>query len=173
MNQPEIYPANLPGWARRSPAVAAMLNPALIAAILVAATEEYVRLRDESLPAAHAFLIPPLVLHRATREELPRSVTSHWPKWVADHPVLVAGFPARAVALREYVREGLRFAVRYGALSIDVVGGLTPAHSPAPSRRPSAQGDVRQVIAASQRVGRWLTKLDLPATAFALLGVRP
>jgi len=95
MSQPEIYPPNLPPWDRRSPAVAAMLNPALIAAILITATAEYVRLRNESLPAAHAFLIPPLVLHRATREELPRSVTSHWPKWVADHPVLVAGFPAR------------------------------------------------------------------------------
>ena len=82
-------------------------------------------------------------------------------------------YPARAVALREYVREGLRFALRYGALSIDPEGGLLPAHNPVAPRRPSAQGDLRQVIAASQRVGRWLTKLDLPATAFALLGVRP
>jgi Family of unknown function (DUF6521) len=150
-----------------------MLNPALIAVVLAAAAREYVGRRDESLPTAYAFLIVPLVLHRDTREQLPRSVTSHWANWASDNPVLIAGFPARAIALREHVREGLRFALRHGVLSIDDVGGLAPAHGKTIVPTTTAAGDIRELVSAAQRVGRWLTKLDLPATAFALLGVRP
>jgi len=150
-----------------------MLNPALIAAVLAAAAREYAVRRDESLPAAYAFLIVPLVLHRDTRENLPRSVASHWANWASDNPVLIAGFPARAVALREHVREGLRFGLRHGVLTVDDFGGLVPADAKTAVPTTTANGDIRELVIAAQRVGRWLTKLELPATAFALLGVRP
>jgi hypothetical protein len=173
MSEPDTDSYALSAWGLRSPTVAAMLNPALIAAVLTVAAREYVGRRSESLPSPYAFLIAPLVLHRDTREELPRSATSHWANWASDNPVLIAGFPARAVALREHVREGLRFGLRHGVLSIDGIGGLVPVDGETIVPAKTADGDIRDLVVAAQRVGRWLTKLDLPATAFALLGVRP
>jgi hypothetical protein len=150
-----------------------MLNPALIASVLVIAVQEYSERRKDPLLAAHAFLIVPLVLHRDTRERLPIRSSSHWTKWVSDNPVLIAGFPARALALREHVREGLRFGLRYGVLSLDGFGGLVLGQTSATIPGRTAEGDIRDLLTGAQRVGRWLTKLELPATAFALLGMRP
>lgn len=172
MTEPDPGSSGIPSWTQRSPVVAAMLNPALLAAISAAATEEYTRLRGQAMPSGYVYLIAPLVLHRDTRDALPRSTNSHWSKWVSDHALIVAGFPARAVALKANVREGLRFALRHEALAVDMDGGLRGGLG-AEARRASTQGDIRDLIAAAGRVGRWLTKLDQPATAFALLGVRP
>src|SRR5882672_11493265 len=115
--------AELASWFQRSRAVRAMLNPALLAAILAAATEEYARLSRKPMPAAYAFLIVPLVLHRETRESLPPTNRSHWSTWVGNNPLLVVGFPSRAIAMRDHVREGLRLALRSGTLAIDESGG--------------------------------------------------
>lgn len=173
MSQPVIDPHRLATWEDRSPSLAAMLNPALITAVLAIAAQEYAGRRDDHLPTAYAFLILPLVLHRGTRERLPRTIASHWANWVSDNPVLMAGFPARAIELREHVREGLRFGLRHGILAVDEVGGLVAVDDPVVVPPKTSRGDFRELMVASQRLGRWLTKLDRPATAFALLGVRP
>src|SRR5258705_13710809 len=96
-------------WSARSPAVATMLNPALLAAVAAAAAEEYERAADDPMPWALSFLVAPLVLHRATREALPKSTRSHLSTWVTNNPILRAGFPQRAQSLTGPVREGLRF----------------------------------------------------------------
>lgn len=154
-------------WSERTPAVADLLNPALLAAVIAAAASEYERRDGGPMPFELAFLVAPLVLHRATRAELPARVDSHLSKWVTTHEVLAAGFGARAKALVEPVREGLRFGLRNGTLELDgtfMTGKLR-------SRRPAQIGDVAEVMAKAGFVGRWFTQLESPATAFALLGV--
>jgi hypothetical protein len=64
-------------WIDRPPIVAAMLNPALIAAILATAANGYHKESDRALPWPLAFVIVPLVLHRGTREALPTSTRTH------------------------------------------------------------------------------------------------
>jgi hypothetical protein len=158
-------------WADRSPVVAAMLNPALLATVTAAAAEEYTRASDDAMPWALAFLVAPLALHRDTRQALPKRTTSHWARWVSDNPVLMAGFPARARSLTGPTREGIRFGLAQGALV--VVDGGSLRGGLARAARPARVGDIAEVIRASGFVGKWLTKLDQPATAFALLGVTP
>lgn len=53
-------------WTERSPAVAAMLNPALLAVVGGAAAEEYTRLSGEPMHYAFPYLVAPLVLHHDT-----------------------------------------------------------------------------------------------------------
>lgn len=155
----------------RSPVAAAMLNPALLTAIIAAAAEEHARATGEPMPAGFAFLIAPLVLHRDTREALPKRTNSHWATWLSSNPVLQAGFPLRARSLVEPVRDGLRFGVANGVLSITPQGAIMGELAPAARR--ATVGDMASVTSAAGFVGRWLTRLDRPATAFALLGVAP
>src|SRR4051794_39322715 len=105
-------------WQDRSPVMAAMLNPALLAVVTAIAAEEYERADGDAMPWPLAFLVAPLVLHRDTREALPRSTRSHLSTWIADHPSLRAGVPPRARSLAGPVREGVRFGVTNGALEI-------------------------------------------------------
>lgn len=151
---------------------AVMLNPALFAALAAAAAEEYQRRSGHYMPWYMSFLVAPLVLHRSTREVLPRDTRTHMANWVNSHAVIIAGFPARARELVGPVQEGIRFGLRHEVFEIDQDGGLRGALSE--SARPErASGDLSALIRAAGLVGRWLTKLDQPATAFALLGVTP
>jgi hypothetical protein len=158
-------------WAERSPVVAAMLNPALLATIIAAAAAEYERADGDPMPWPLAFLVAPLVLHRGTRDALPRSTRSHLATWVSNHPTLRAGLPARARSLTDPVREGLRFGLKIGVLTV-VGDGRIRGSLPATSR-PSDVGDLRAIVRSAGLVGKWFAKVDQPATSFALLGVAP
>jgi hypothetical protein len=155
------------GWSERIPAVADLLNPALIAAVIAEASIEYERRDGNPMPFELAFLVVPLVLHRDTRTSLPIRVDSHLAKWVTTHEVLAAGFGARAKVLVEPVQEGIRFGLRIGAIDLDGgnIGGQLR------SRRPAKVGDVGEIVKKAGFVGRWFTQIESSATAFALLGV--
>lgn len=154
-------------WSERTPAVADLLNPALLAAVTAAAASEYERRCGDPMPLELSFLVAPLVLHRPTRTELPKRYDSHLARWVTTHEVLAAGFGERARALVQPVREGLRFGLRTGSLEVQGTG--ISGHLL--SRRPANVGDVAEVMAKAGFVGRWFTQLESPATAYALLGV--
>jgi hypothetical protein len=156
------------GWEQRTSAVADMLNPALLAAITAGAASEYQRRAQEPMPFPLAFITPPLVLHYDTRRVLPSRVDSHLSKWVVDHPAIVVGFGARARALVDPVREGIRFGLRTRALTLEE-GALVGRTRGTPARL----GDVRDIMAKAGFTGRWFTQSDSPATVFALLGVEP
>jgi len=153
-------------WADRSHVEATLLNPALLAVLLASAAREFEQ-QSEPMSWSLAFLVPPLVLHRPSREALPRDTRTHLSTWISRQPVLRAGFPQRASAMAPFVREGLRFGLRHGALAIS--GGRIQGASlgsPPP-------GDLRILVRSAGLVGRWLAKTDQPSTAFALFGVRP
>ena len=154
-------------WSERTPAVADLLNPALIATVIATAASQYESRGGSPMPFELSFLAVPLVLHRDTRIALPVRIDSHLAKWVTTHEVLAAGFGARAKALVEPVREGMRLGLRYGAIEFD--GGNITGHLR--SRTPAAIGDIGEIVRKAGFVGRWFTQIESSATAFALLGV--
>jgi hypothetical protein len=119
------------------------------------------------MPWPLAFLIPPLVLHRPTREALPRDTRTHLSTWIRRQPLLRAGFPDRAAAMVPLTREGIRLGLRAGVLTRD--GSTLIGHL---DNEPP-EGELRQLARHAALVGRWLAKTDQPSTIFALLGVAP
>jgi hypothetical protein len=153
-------------WADRSRIESTLLNPALLAVIMAEAAREYeLHARPMSWPLA--FLVPPLVLHRPTRDALPRDTRTHLATWISRRPVLRAGFPDRAAAMAPLVREAVRFGLRHGLLS------ASAGHIRAVATLRPAAGELHTLIASAGLVGRWLAKSDQPSTVFALFGVRP
>lgn len=154
-------------WRERPQVEATMLNPALLAVLLASAAHDYEKAKEkERMPWPLGFLVLPLALHRPTRIELPKNTRTHLSTWIRRHPLLRAGFPARAAAMVPLTREGIRFGLRVGVLDIDgstIRGDET--NQPA--------GELGQLIRAAALVGRWLATTDQPSTAFALLGVAP
>lgn len=154
-------------WLLRPRVEASLLNPALIGLSIAHAATGYRRDAQATMPWPMVFLIPPIVLHRPTRDELPANTRTHFATWVTHHPQLVAGFPRRALVMAEPTREGVRLALRTRQLTIvDArVASSQLAHPPA--------GELRQLLRTATLVGRWFARLDQPSTAFALLGVAP
>jgi hypothetical protein len=154
-------------WTDRPQVAAALLNPALIATLESVAAHEYDRAGTQAMSWPLAFLVAPLVLHRPTRQALPRDTRTHLATWVSRNSLLRAGFPARARSLTPVVREGLRFGLRHGVLSAEsgfIRGSLRPD---------TAEGQLGELLRAAGLVGRWLAKTNQPSTAFALLGIAP
>jgi ABC-three component (ABC-3C) system Middle Component 3 len=153
-------------WAERPRVKATLLNPALVAVLLAAAARDY-ETEAAGMPWPLAFLVPPLILHRPTRDALPRNTRTHLSTWIRRHPLLRAGFPNRAAAMVPITREGIRFGLRAGVLARH--GAALTGHLAA---EPPA-GELRQLVRRAALVGRWLAKTDQPSTVFALLGVAP
>jgi Family of unknown function (DUF6521) len=144
-----------------------LLNPALIGLTAAYAAAGYLADRSRPMPWPAAFLIPPLVLHRPTRSDLPSDARTHFASWVSRHPSIVAGFPRRAAVMAEPTREGLRVVLRAGRIELSQ-GAIRPLGLANPP-----QGELGQLLRTSRLVGRLLARLDQPSTAFALLGVSP
>jgi hypothetical protein len=160
-------------WAERSRTQAVMLNPALLAALTANAALQYHTEGERAMPWGYTFIVAPLVLHRGTRESLPRNIRTNLNTWVAEHPVEHAGFARRAVALREFVQEGLRFGLRNSMLAVDEEGGLIASLASGKGHTLARDSDAQQLVARAGFVGRWLTKIEQPATVFVVLGVAP
>lgn len=153
-------------WPDRSQVRAAYLNPALVAGVLAAAAHGHESAAQRPMAWPMAFLVGPLVLHRPTRQALPKTTATHLSAWTSRNTLLRAGFPARAKALTPTVQEGLRFGLRHGLLTVD--GGTL--HGTLGSTK---DNELTALLNTSRLVGRWLAKTDQPATAFAILGVEP
>ncbi|MFJ6900567.1 three component ABC system middle component [Streptomyces hokutonensis] len=156
-------------WAERPPLGAAMYNPALIACLLCAAAGAYKRHTPAGMPLALSFVIVPLALHRGSRDAFPATTSTHLSKWVERHPVVRTGFPDRAQALVDSVRQGLRFALRHRILELHEDALLPSAALPA---KAAEYPELDDILRIGRLLGRWLAKDDT-ATVFALLGVAP
>lgn len=143
-----------------------MLNPSVVAVILGRSAFGFARESRSDMPWALSFVVAPLVLHRGTRAALPSRVSTHLPAWVSREPAVRAGFPLRAASLVGPVRAGLRFGLRHDMLSLN--GALLGATQ---MRPPADEPELVELMTKATFVGRWLSKLERPSTAFALFGV--
>ncbi|MFB8125106.1 three component ABC system middle component [Streptomyces bacillaris] len=157
----------MPSHAQRPQAFAAFLNPALVGSVQAAIAQEYELKRGRAMVWPLALVLPVLVLHRSTREALPSSIRTHLPTWAGRHPALLAGFGARVNSTLPVLREGLRFALRYGLIQVEA--GAVHA-MPFSTRR--AEGELQEMLKAARLVGKWAATVDQPSTLLALLGVR-
>lgn len=146
-----------------------MLNPALMALVTAAAANEYERAAGGPMPWPLAYLVAPMVLHSGTRAALPGNTRTHLASWLTANPVIHAGFARRAQGLSDVVREGVRFGLVHSVLVVDDQGRVSGTVN-ARSARGTETGEL---IRKAGFVGKWLTKVDQPATAFVLLGVTP
>ena len=160
-------------WSERSRTQAVMLNPALLATITANAADQYQTTSGNAMPWTYSFIVAPLVLHRGTRDALPRTTRTNLNAWVAEHPVEHAGLARRALSLRDSVREGIRFGLRTGMLQVDREGGWLASLASGKGHTLERDSEVQQIVARAGFVGKWLTKIEQPATVFVVVGVTP
>jgi Family of unknown function (DUF6521) len=148
----------------------ALLNPAFIGAVLLAAAADYRNTGGTSMPFELAFLVPPLVLHQETRELLPKSTTARLSGWVGGHPVVAAEFPSRAQSMVPIVREALRYVLAGGSARLEHGRLASPSRWARGDERFS--GEAATVMKKAAFIGRWFATSGTSATLFGLLGVR-
>lgn len=162
-------------WTSRSPEERALLNPSYFSVILWHAATGHRTEANASLPFDTAFLVLPLVLHRETRDALPKSVVTSLPVWLDENPLVRARLAERARALVPYTKEALMFGGTRGLLSF-TRDGVTAERALKPnitSELKRSNDEIRSCVKKADFVGRWFARTGNAATVMSLLGVRP
>jgi len=162
-------------WNDRSREERTLLNPGYCANLLWHATRGHASFAGAALAFEEAFLVLPLVLHRRTREELPRDTRTSLATWLEGDALARGRIASRAQLLAEFTKEALVFGGVHGFLSI--IGGQVLGADPwRKAVRKSLRGssdEVRETAKKAEFVGRWFAHAGAAATVLALIGVRP
>lgn len=162
-------------WEERTREEKALLNPGFCSMLLWHAADGFMAAAGRNMSLEECFLILPLVLHRTTRESLPRSIRTSMAVWLDENPLARTHIVSRAQKLVPYTREALLFGGLHGFLQCNpssVLADLDWAHSVRLSLAQSSD-EVRNCARKSIFVGKWLASTGDPSTVLALLGVCP
>lgn len=157
-----------------TPETLRLLNPAFLATVIGHAADGYVEHRDQGLPFAMAFIIPPLVLHKDTRVVLPKMITSKLPDWALKNSAELAFLPDHTRELQAAVRSAIVIGVHFDIIKFDEKARMRAGSQLNPK---SAQKELKQsveieeIMKKSHFLGRWLSVSGNQPTVFSILGV--
>lgn len=162
-------------WTQRTREEAHLLNPAFCCATVTSACAGYVESSDQGLPFPFAFMVLPIILHKHTRESLPRNVRTSMPAWLHDHAEVRIGFYERLMALRMHTREALHYGLAFNWIAIGDEGSI---HCIIPTTLvnravPLLEGDARECVARARFLGKWFGAAASIETTMAFWGIRP
>lgn len=106
-------------WDKRPIEIANLLNPPFCSVLLNDYISSFQEDIPEGMPYALSFLVLPIVLHKSTRELLPRSIRTKLHVWLQEKPQVRLGFSQRTQQLVPYSREGLLFGLKSGVISVN------------------------------------------------------
>lgn len=162
-------------WAERPAEERALLNPAFCSCLLWRAAIGYESVANRPLPFDIAFLVLPMVLHRETRELLPRSQATSLATWITEHPLSQSCIVDRARTLVPFSKDAMMFGGSHQLITLQ--GGMIAANRnwkkllDADLR--DTTDEVRDCQKRAEFVGKWLAKAGDANTAMAIVGVRP
>ena len=162
-------------WTQRSGEERGLLNPAFCSTLIWHAIVGYGNSNLMTLSFEEAFLILPFVLHRETREKLPRSTRTSLAVWLNENPLTRGKVGSRARLLVPFTKEALTFGGLHGFFRIDA--GLLRADvgwkKPVNQMLKTSSDEVRTCAKRAEFVGKWFSESGSMTTVLALIGVRP
>lgn len=162
-------------WAERAPEERALLNPSFCSILLWSAASGHAAAGEGLLAFEETFLVLPLVLHRATRESLPRTIRTSLAVWLTDNPLARGRVAVRARMLVPYTKEAVLFGGNHGLFEIRG-GMLVPNRDwskPISQSSSNTSDEVRDCAKRAEFVGAWFAKAGAASSVLALFGVRP
>ncbi len=162
-------------WITRPPEERALLNPGFCSCLLWQAASGYQAAGQAPLPFDIAFLVLPIVLHRQTRESLPRATRTSLAVWINEHPLARSHVADRARMLLRFTKEAMIFGGMHALLDLN---GVAVSANPQWKTRIAADlrtstDEVRDCAKRAEFVGKWLAGSGSSGTVMAILGVRP
>lgn len=162
-------------WGERPGEERRLLNPAFCGSLLWHSAQAYEAERDDLVSFEELFLVLPLVLHRETRESLPRTIRTSLGVWLEENPRLRSRIPGRSNLLLSFTKEALIFSGSHGLLQFEggrVRAEMTMKRAVGKALRSSSE-ESRLCAKRAGFVGKWFAKSGNAATVLALMGVRP
>jgi hypothetical protein len=152
-----------------------LLNPSFCALLIWSAADGFEKQAGVAMPLEVAFLVLPMILHRATREALPKTTATSLAVWVETTPLARVWVAERAPRLVSFTKQALLFGGRREVFAISK-GRVAAGPSWAPKVRGgmnSSSAEVKECLKRAEFLGKWLAKSGSASAIMAFLGVRP
>jgi len=162
-------------WQTRPIEIANLLNPAFYSLILRESVVGFENKDKTGISYALILLIPSLVLHKKTRNLLPKTHSTSFGQWLTRNEVVKIGFADRTKQLIPYTKEAILFGDYHGVLKIDDISGKflsTKKKFVQPSSWLS-DSTPKESLDKARLVGRWFAEIGDPVTIYRALGIRP
>ena len=162
-------------WAERNREEAHLLNPSFCCVTIASACSGYSESCGQTLPFALAFMVLPIVLHKHTRESLPRTSRTSVPAWLQEHAEARIGFHERLMALQPFTREAMLYGLAFNWIAIRDSGGIRCVAPDSLINRSirSLEGDAQDCVSRARFLGKWFSTTTSTETTMALWGIRP
>ena len=158
-------------WEQRPFEVANLFNPAFCSVLLEEAMGGFEEKAQAGMPYSLAFLVLPVVLHKSTRNLLPRSTRTRLSTWLQRNPQVRVGFAQRARRLVPFTKEALVIGMSHGTIDVDTKGNLLCRTR---SKKLWDKGTEPYLCRKGSRLmGRWFALSGETRTIFTMWGVRP
>ena len=162
-------------WTKRTHEEACLLNPAFCCMNIYSACAGYFESKNQTFPFALSFMTLPIILHKNTRESLPRTTRTSIPAWLQEHSEARLGFHQRLMALQPYTREAIQYGLIFDWINIDDSGGIKCSASRSLINRALKllEGDALNCVSRALFFGKWFGTMASTETIMALWGIRP
>lgn len=158
-------------WSERPVEVANLFNPAFCALLLRRTIDAYHHSVKNGMDFPLAFIVLPIVLHKATREVLP-TISTKLNVWMQRHHEMRIGFAERTQNLVPITREGLMFALQQGALQLDETGALIPGAVKLEKHSVDAASETAICLKKAEFIGRWFAEAGNAVTILTAWGIK-
>jgi hypothetical protein len=163
-------------WDQRPREEAYLFNPAFCGVLACEFVKAFAGKEKSGAPLTLVLLALTISLHCSSRERLPKTTTASLYQWVQSQEEILIGFARRAVVLRPYVLEGVRFTVGTKALSFADGQVLALGEKPATytaGRLQNETSETKRIVEQTRMLGRWFSRSGEESFILSAFGVRP
>ena len=162
-------------WQVRPSEVANLLNPAFCTLLLYETISNFRQehITQAGLPYPLSLLVLPIILHKSTRETLPKTTAPAMSDWFQQNPYLIVGFAERVNQSIPFTKEALILGMQKKAFDVAKDGNLIPLFSSLPEVPVWLNNsEVITCRKCAGLLGRWFARSGSTSTIFRQLGIR-
>lgn len=160
-------------WYERPEEIANLLNPAFCGEVIRRSVTKYYQNTDVPFQYPLLYLILPIVLHRATREQFPFSSRKQMHVWLQENQNVRIGFANRAKQLVPITEESVTFLMQLNALLIDNHGNIEVPKYRKLKLKGHNDGEIADIMKKAEIVGKWFANAGTVPTIYTMWGVKP
>lgn len=160
-------------WNQRPIEIANLFNPAFCSILIADAISSYIDDGGSNFDYPLSFLILPIILHKATRDNLPSKITTKMHVWLQEKPEFRIDFAKNTRYLVPYTREALIYGVNSGIVNISDKGSLIRSDVTIKKPKWPKDSEPSLILRKATFVGRWFARSGNTSTIYAMWGIQP
>lgn len=160
-------------WTERNTIVANLFNPAFCGEIIRITAKEYNKHTNKQFPYAFTFLVLPIVLHKATRERMPRTVRSYFFVWVEKNDDLFFDFAHRTKGMVNYTKEALLFLLTHNKIEITKNAEIIASNDRVKKINKEEYQEYNEILKKAGMLGKWLSSTSDVKSIYSFLRITP